>query len=521
MLFLKISTIALFSVAGYFIDKKRPYLKHALSTKINWNLAGFSLITVYFVFYLILKITQHYSFHTNAFDLSIYDYAVANTLRGKFLFVPFLNGSFFQEHFSPILLLLTPWYMIKNSPVTLLVIQCLAVAGAAWPLFLLASRQLGNKALALIIVFAYLNNWYLVHGLLYDFHVEMFEPLLIILMLWGYLERKYLVYWISLLLALMCKEDVGLYLFFFGLLVLIKEKRIKLGLITSGASLLWVFTALLIIALMNNEAAVFSGYKFLTNWIPQNTSLSERFFHWTSHPLETAGIFLNMKVFRLFYPLAFLPLFSWWGILLLAPIGLNASSANSLQAGFMLYYSAPIIPFLFVGVIFGLKNILKRNLNKFWILLALCLYLVAFNVHRYFPDSLEARHKTGRAMLQSIPENVPLAAQSSLVPHISHRGQIHILPRTEASDEYIALDLAGNPFPMTKQGLHDIYKSIKNNPKYREIFNKDDFILFQKSKMTENPLKTVIASDRRARGNRVFRIVTEPREREEIFITIS
>jgi uncharacterized membrane protein len=370
--------------------------------------------------------------------------------------------------------------MIKNSPVNLLVIQCLAVAGAAWPLFLLAKKQLGNKTMALVIVFAFLNNWYLVHGLLYDFHVEMFEPLLIILMVWGYLERKYLIYWISLLLALMCKEDVGIYLFFFGLFVLIKEKRIKLGLITSGASLLWVLTALIIIALMNNEAAVFSGYNFLTNWIPQDTSLSEQFFHWASHPKEAVDIFLNMRVFRLFYPLAFLPLFSWWGILLLAPIGLNAASANSLQAGFMLYYSAPIIPFLFVGVIFGLKNIIKRNINKFWILPGLCLYLVIFNVHRYFPDSIEARHKTGRAMLQSIPENVPLAAQSSLVPHISHREHIHTLPGIEASDEYIALDLVGNHFPMTKKELSAIYQSLKNNPKYQEIFKKDEFILFRK-----------------------------------------
>ncbi len=485
MLFLKISTIVFLSAAGYFIDKKWPNIKHTISGKINWNLAAFSLMAVYFIFYLILKITQHYSFHTNAFDLSIFDYAVANTLRGKFLHVPFLNGSFLKEHFSPILLLLTPLYMLKKSPINLLVLQCLAVAGAAWPLFLLAKKQLANKALALVIVFAYLNNWYLVHGLLYDFHVEMFEPLLIILMVWGYLERKYPIYWTSLLLALMCKEDVGIYLFFFGLFVLIKEKRFKLGLITSAASLLWVLTALIIIAFMNNGAAAFSGYKFLTNWIPPDTSLSEYFFHWVSHPHEAASIFLNMRVWQLIYPLAFLPLFSWWGILLLAPIGLNAASANSLQAGFMLYYSAPIIPFLFVGIIFGLKNLIQHNTNKFWILLGLCLYLAIFNVHRYSQDSIEARHKTGSAMLQSIPENVPLAAQGSLVPHISHREHIHILPRMEASDEYIALDLAGNHFPMTRKELLDIYKSIKNNPKYQEIFNQDDFILFQKSRKND------------------------------------
>ncbi len=61
-----------------------------------------------------------------------------------------------------------------------------------------------------------------------------------------------------------------------------------------------------------------------------------------------------------------------------------------------------------------------------------------------------------------------------------------ILPRMEASDEYIALDLVGNPFPMTRKELLDIYKSIKNNPKYQEIFNQDDFILFQKLKKPDS-----------------------------------
>jgi hypothetical protein len=99
MLVFKIFVGVFLLAAGYLINKKRSYLKHEIYGRINWNLAAFSLITLYFVFYLILKITQHYSFHTNAFDLSIFDYAVANTLRGKFLYVPFLNGSFFLSCF--------------------------------------------------------------------------------------------------------------------------------------------------------------------------------------------------------------------------------------------------------------------------------------------------------------------------------------------------------------------------------------------------------------------------------------
>ena len=39
--------------------------------------------------------------------------------------------------------------------------------------------------------------------------------------------------------------------------------------------------------------------------------------------------------------------------------------------------------------------------------------------------------------------------------------------------------------------------------------------------MTENPLKTVIASDRRERDNHVFRIVTQPRKPESRTIATS
>lgn len=183
------------------------------------------MVAIYFLFYLVLKISQHLSFHTNAIDLSIFDYALWNALRGHGLFTPFLQGSFLKEHFSPFLFLVAPVYGIHSSPFFLLSIQSFLVAAAAIPLFLLARKKVENNLVLLAVVFAYLNNWFVVRGLLYDFHVEMAEPAIVLAMFWAYLEEKNILYWCFLLLALMCKEDMGLYLSAWGLFLWFKEKK--------------------------------------------------------------------------------------------------------------------------------------------------------------------------------------------------------------------------------------------------------------------------------------------------------
>ena len=50
----------------------------------------------------------HFSLATNAYDLSVFDYALWSSLRGEIGFVPFLGHSIFSEHFMPILFLLLP-----------------------------------------------------------------------------------------------------------------------------------------------------------------------------------------------------------------------------------------------------------------------------------------------------------------------------------------------------------------------------------------------------------------------------
>ena len=81
-----------------------------------------------FLFLARIKLMQHVTFHTGAFDLAMYDTAVRNTLQGRFMFAEQLGRNFFSEHFSPILLLFCPLYLVADTPVTLLLVEAFCVA---------------------------------------------------------------------------------------------------------------------------------------------------------------------------------------------------------------------------------------------------------------------------------------------------------------------------------------------------------------------------------------------------------
>jgi len=92
------------------------------------KLALFIMVSSSFIYILRIKLFQHFTFNTAAFDLAMYDTAIRNTLEGKFLFADQLGRNFFSERFSPILLLICPLYYLFDTPVTLLIVESLCVA---------------------------------------------------------------------------------------------------------------------------------------------------------------------------------------------------------------------------------------------------------------------------------------------------------------------------------------------------------------------------------------------------------
>jgi len=119
-----------------------------------------ALVLVYAIIFGALSLIRHWSFHSTGLDLGIFDQVLWNTSQGRFMESTLsldrcVPHSFFGDHCSPSLVALVPLYWIAPHPETLLVVQTVALAAGALPLYPPA-RRLPPRALErLIRVLAY------------------------------------------------------------------------------------------------------------------------------------------------------------------------------------------------------------------------------------------------------------------------------------------------------------------------------------------------------------------------------
>ena len=173
------------------------------------------LLTAWLGLYLWRSLTAHFSLETNAFDLSVFDYALWSLAHGQPGFVPFIGHSIFSHHFMPILAVLVPLYAPFQSATFLIVFQMLAMA-AAGALFYKLQLTIGLRwplALALLFVFL-LSRWS--HSAVSSvFYPESLQPLLTLALVlaWNQSWTRFLS---CMALLLMTKEDAGVYVAAFG-----------------------------------------------------------------------------------------------------------------------------------------------------------------------------------------------------------------------------------------------------------------------------------------------------------------
>jgi uncharacterized membrane protein len=135
-------------------------------------------LALYGLAFVKAAVLDYLSFHVHALDASIYDYALMNTLRGRFM--ESITGiDHFAIHATPVLFLLAPLHVLFHSPLFSVIAQAVGLFVGA----LLFDRCLKARDTApwprFGLVFAYLNSIWLSRTLHYGFHVEIFYPIAI------------------------------------------------------------------------------------------------------------------------------------------------------------------------------------------------------------------------------------------------------------------------------------------------------------------------------------------------------
>jgi uncharacterized membrane protein len=155
--------------------KLRPRLSPASASLL-------AILAFYTVLLTYLAELRYESFYTNEWDLGIFMQALWSTLHGRLLYeagdyVTFHAGSFLVIHPALILLPLSLIYGLYPHAITLFVIQALAVASSAVPLYMIGERFGASRPALIGAIVVYLLNPFLLGSYFFDFHLEAFLPL--------------------------------------------------------------------------------------------------------------------------------------------------------------------------------------------------------------------------------------------------------------------------------------------------------------------------------------------------------
>jgi len=414
----------------------------------------------YFILYSVLSVLRHVTYHSFGPDLGIFDQVFWNTTQGR-LFESTMSlvqpqpHSYLADHFSPIYLLLVPFYAVFPRPQTLLVIQTLFLALGVWPLYLLARLKLEPGFQRLVWALAYFLFLPVAFINLFDFH----ELALVVLPLGFaiyYLENgRPGLFLLSLVTTFLVKEELPLVGVGFGAYILLAKRDWKLGLgVLAGSLAAFLAVVRVIIPAFGGGSYAYFARRFAFRYAELGTTPQEIIATTFTHPSRLLQIIVQPQklkfVVGIFGPVLGLTAISGWAAILVLPtLGILLLSNYAPQYAFSSHYSAPLIALVIGTSILGLARLrprLRRPVAA-GVLASSLAFSLAFGdlpFSRHFDPGMfqqEPRYAAFVHNLDRIPPDASVAAENNLTPHLSQRRYIYNLEfEGPENAQYLALD---------------------------------------------------------------------------------
>ncbi len=324
------------------------------------------LITIGYVWWMGYETVLRYvSYKATAFDLGNYDQAIWNTIHGRLFVVTNQGEDWYGPptrlgmHFEPILLPLSLLYLLFPDPRTLLIVQTLALAAGALPVFLLTRKFVPQLPLvAPVMAAGYLLNSSVIGLNIFDFHpVSLATPLLLYALL-ALSYRRTAWFLLTCLLAAACKEDVPFAIALLGLLVIWKYKQPRLGIFLFVAGMCWGVIAFKVII----PHFYPGGNNYLYRYAALGSTPDEIFLNVLLHPWLPFATYITVDRFyylaNLFRSTGFLVLLApEWLLGGLFSLAVNLLSSDDKIYSGVFHYNAAIIPFVMLSAIHGLARL--------------------------------------------------------------------------------------------------------------------------------------------------------------------
>jgi len=385
-------------------------------------------------------IARHRAFLTHAFDMGQMIQATYAIRHGQ-SFSTITGLSVLGDHAR---FILYPIAYLGLSPAGLVIGQAFVLALGAVPVYLLVRRAAPAWA-ALLTAFTYLAYPSLQWTALFDVHPEVIATTALLFAFWAVESRRYLAYWPLLVLALSCREDVGVAVALLGV-VLLAERRWRVGAWTVGVGALGFAVSTLVQRHVN----------------PFGLSVfDQRFGYLFTSPHEAIATLgaIHTPQFAALMALGFLlpvpaMFFARWQRLVAAFPFLLMNLLSTVATQRTIYFHYGFLPtvFIFIAVADGMVRIatMRRPWPRWGVLaavLAVTVVVYPFNspffsigyhgtaafpkpatIRRQIAETFPEQFKSDAAEVLPLIGPGTLSASANLVPQLAERPVIYMLP---------------------------------------------------------------------------------------------
>ncbi len=480
--------------------------------KAAWNkkikITVVAAVVAYFLFFSVASVMKHESFNSTAFDMAIFDQTMwgysqghgtefFNTVRGLVLL---------GDHMHPILFAYAQLYRLFPMPDTLLVLQSLALALGALPIYLMGRKRIESFGAAMVAG-AYLLYPSLQYINLFDFHPEAFVTPLLLFAFYFADGKKYLAAAAMLALIGLSKEHFPLALISVGAFIFLQQKKRKIGLAFAAVGIAWLIVnfKILLPHFAQGGYGYVQWYGYLGNSLGEIAKNAitqpQLIISNLSSPDKAAYAILLLFPIGIMVALLGLPF-----LLLGAPfIAINLLRGDNISAAILYQHNAELIPFIFLAAIAGMPRLVKllgklklNNTKAAAGAFVLMTSIVATATYGPFAtiydwgDFSQSYHvEIGKKLIKEIPADASVSADPYTLPHLTHRKEAYMFPNPFVSlmygskepppiPEYVLLDLSRVSPTYDGASYAKFIGNLADNSEYGLVKIENDYALFKK-----------------------------------------
>ena len=444
------------------------------------------LALVFAGLYCLLSLTRFAIFSTPSWDNAIFEQAIKAYAHFQVPIVDIKGPGYniLGDHFSPVLVVLAPFYRLFPHAQTLLIAQAVLVSASIIPITRAALRHLGRGAGTAVSI-AYCLSFGLQSAVYTDFHEVAFAAPLIAFAGDAYLRRRWRAVALWSLPLLLVKEDLGVTIAAIGVVLIVAGVR-RIGLTLTGIRVAGAALVLFVVIPAVNARGSFDYWNNVS--LGAGPNMAETFA--TGWDLKTVTLLLTFGI------TGFLALRSPWVLVAAPTLAWRWVGTNSTYWGTNFHYSLVAMPIVFIAMVDGIERIrrsapterpLGSQVRRYaehvptlalGLALVLCLQFPLDNLFKadtYHPGPQAAAERQLTAL---IPHGSTVETNMGLITHLVSNYHVYwFLNMGDVVPDYVVIDLH-----TVNRGSNVLAWAQQQHPgvTYRQIFSQAGYIAVER-----------------------------------------